>query len=339
MMEITASFYDGKTSQRKVVRIHFDLPYQLRITGLESDLTYALSEIRISPRVGNTPRSIYLPGDAKCETLDNDTIDVILRLRGRGRWQAFLHRLESRLGYVLLLLVLTVVGSWGFVEYGIPALAKRAAYALPDSADAALGQDALKVLDKVLFSPSGLEEKRQSQLLSLFEDMTQGLAEVHEFRVEFRRSDRVGPNAFALPSGIIVVTDDLVLLAKHQNELIAVLAHEIGHVIHRHALRMLLQKSVVVLVIASVTGDVTSITALSAAIPTMLLEAKYSRAFEMEADQFALQYLRAHNIPPKYFADILLRLEKEIGHDSVTHNYLASHPATGERVKFFKDQE
>lgn len=339
MMEIAASFYDGKTSQRKEVRIYFDPAGQLRITGLESDLTYALSEIRISPRVGNTPRSIYLPGDAKCETLDNDTIDAILRLQGRGRWQAFLHKLESRLGYVLLLLVLTVIGSWGLVEYGIPALAKRAAYALPESADAALGQDGLRVLDQVLFSPSDLEEKRQSQLRSLFDDMTQGLAKVHDFGLEFRKSDRVGPNAFALPSGIIVVSDELVLFAKHQNELIAVLAHEIGHVIHRHTLRMLLQKSVVVLVIASITGDVTSVTALSAAMPTILLEAKYSRAFEMEADQFALQYLRSRNISPKYFVDILLRLEKEIGHDSVTHNYLASHPATSERVKLFKDQE
>jgi len=37
----------------------------------------------------------------------------------------------------------------------------------------------------------------------------------------------------------------------------------------------------VVSIIASVTGDVTSITALSAALPTMLLEAQYSRAFEV----------------------------------------------------------
>jgi len=339
MMEITASFYDGKTSQRKEVRIHFDPAGQLWITGLESDLTYALSEIRISPRVGNTPRSIYLPGDAKCETLDNDTIDAILRLQGRGRWQAFLHKLESRLGYVLLLFVLTGVGLWGLVEYGIPALAKRAAYALPESASRALGQDGLKVLDRVLFSPSDLEEKQRSQLLSLFDDMTQGLAEEQDFRLEFRKSDRAGPNAFALPSGIIVLTDDLVLLAKHQNELIAVLAHEIGHLIHRHTLRTLLQNSAGVLVIASVTGDVTSITALSAALPTMLLEAKYSRAFEMEADQFALKYLRAHNIPPKYFVDILLRLEKKTGYDSARHNYLASHPATSERVKMFKGEE
>ena len=102
-MEVTASFYDGKTSQRKEVRLHFDPSGRLRIIGLENYPTYALSEIRISSRVGNTPRSIYLPGGAKCETLDNDTIDRMLGLQRSGRWQAFLHKLESRLGYVLLL--------------------------------------------------------------------------------------------------------------------------------------------------------------------------------------------------------------------------------------------
>jgi Zn-dependent protease with chaperone function len=339
MREFTASFYDGKTSQRKEVQIYFDPPGQVRIIGLEEDLAYSLSELRITQRVGNTPRCIYLPDGAKCETLDNDTIDQILRLQGRSRFQAFLHKLESGLRYVLLSLVLTVVGVWGLVEYGIPALAKRAAYVLPASADTAMGREGLKILDKVFFSSSDLEDNRQNQLLSLFDDMTQELADTHNFRLEFRKSARVGPNAFALPSGIIVVTDDLVLLAKQKNELIAVLAHEIGHVIHRHSLRRLLQDSAVVLLVASVTGDVTSITALSSALPTMLMEAKYSRAFEREADQFALQYLRAHDIPPKHFANILLRLGKETGYKNETHNYLSSHPATSQRIRMFKSEE
>ncbi len=47
----------------------------------------------------------------------------------------------------------------------------------------------------------------------------------------------VGANAFALPSGIVVMTDELVELAKTDDELVAVLAHEIGHVRGRHALR------------------------------------------------------------------------------------------------------
>ncbi len=339
MTTISARFYDGKTSRGTPVSIHLDPGDWLRISGLERDLIYRLSEVRITARLGDTSRSIYLPGGAVCETSENDTIDAILRRRGRGGWQAVIHTLENRWRYVLFLLLVTLVGVWAIIEYGIPALAKRVAFNFPASADSALGRDGLKLLDQTLFSPSGLGEKRQEHLRTVFEAMTRDLADGHAYRLEFRKSERVGPNAFALPSGIIVVTDEMVLLAQNQNELIGVLAHEIGHVKHRHALRALLQNSAVALLIASATGDLTSLTALSAALPTLLVKAKYSRAFEMEADQFALQYLRAHNIPPKHFADILLRVEKESGFNSEAHNYLASHPETTQRMKLFKGEE
>ncbi len=339
MKEVTGYLYSGKTSERKEVRIHFYPPDQVLIIGSENTLTYRLSEVRITSRVGNTPRFIYLPDGAKCETMDNEAIDAILSHHGRDRWQAFLHRLESKLGYVFLTFVFTVGSVWGLIEYGIPGLAKRLAHAMPASVNASFGKEGLKVLDKVLFSPSELDEKGKNHLLSVFIDMTKGIEDTYHFRLEFRKSDRIGPNAFALPSGIIVVTDELVLLAKHENELIAIIAHEIGHVMHRHALRNLLQDSAVVLLVASISGDVTSVTSLSAALPTMLMEAKYPRAFEMEADRFALQYLQKHSIPSKHFADILIRLGKETGHESETRDYLASHPSTSERIRMFQGEE
>lgn len=339
MSELKASFYDGKTSEKKEVQIRFAYPGELRISGLETDLTYALSDVRIAPRVANTPRSIYLPDGAKCETLDNDAIDAVLKRHRSGRWQAFLHRLESRLAYVLLALVITVVSVWGLIEYGVPVLAKHVAHSLPTEVDEALGRQGLSALDRALFSPSGLVEQRQRELRALFGRVTRSVGDEHEFRLEFRKSKRIGANALALPSGIVVLTDELVLLAEHENELVAILAHEIGHVVHRHALRRLLQDSATVLIVASITGDVTSITALSATLPTLLIEAKYSRDFEREADQFALAYLRESDIKPKHFADILLRLEKERSGGSETFDYLSSHPATKERVGAFQRTE
>lgn len=94
----------------------------------------------------------------------------------------------------------------------------------------------------------------------------------------------------------------------------------------------------VVLIIASVTGDVTSITALSAALPTMLLEAQFLRVLEVEADQFALQSLQDHDIPPKHFADSLVRMENASRAYVQMPNYLATHTATHQRVKLFQDQ-
>ena len=337
MTMIRATFYDGQTSRGTPVWVHLDASETLRITGLEQELIYELSQVRIGFRVGDTPRRLYLPGGAVCETPENDAIDMILRRRGRGRWQALVYTLESRWAYVLSVLFVTLVGGWLLIDYGIPALAKRVAYAFPPSADAALGRNGLDLLDRGLFSPSTLDKERQEELRAIFDTMTQQLADGHAFRLEFRKSERLGPNALALPSGIIVVTDELVLLARNQNELIGVLAHEIGHVQYRHALRTLLQNSVVALFIASLTGDVTSLTALSAALPTLLVETKYSRAFETEADRFALQYLREHDIQPAYFADILVRMEEASNRRGEAHDYLASHPVTSERVRMFRD--
>ena len=337
MTMIRATFYDGKTSRGTPVQIHLESPDRLRITGLERDLTYGLAEARIASRVGNTPRSIALPGGAICETSENDAIDALLRQRGRSRWPALVYALESRWISVLPLLFVTLVGGWGLIAYGIPALANHVASAFPASADATLGRDGLKLLDQVLFAPSTLTAEQQESLRAIFDTMTQQLADGHAYQLEFRKSDRLGPNAFALPSGIIVVTDKLVLLARHQSELIGVLAHEMGHVQHRHALRTLLQNSAVALLLASVTGDLTSLTALSAALPTLLVEAKYSRAFETEADRFALQYLREHDIPVAYFGDMLIRLDEASARTGAVHDYLASHPVTSQRMRMLQE--
>ena len=338
MTTLSASFYDGQTSEKKDVQLHFYGSGDVIIRGLEDELKYSLGDLRISARVGNTPRSLYLPGGAKCETFDNDAVDALLERHRRHRGAAWLHRLESRLRYVALAVVVTGVVAWGFVQYGIPLLAKHVADALPASVDTALGKEGLAVMDRLFFAPSGLSETRQHELHGIFAEIAGASTDDHQLKLVFRKGPRVGANAFALPSGVVVITDELVSLARHDNELIAVLAHEIGHVVHRHALRRVLQDSTVVLVIAAVTGDVTSITSLAATIPVVLVEAKYSRDFEREADDYSLQYLRAKDISPRHFADILQRMEHSFPARSELPPYLSTHPATEERVQRFREQ-
>ena len=97
----------------------------------------------------------------------------------------------------------------------------------------------------------------------------------------------------------------------------------------RHGLRHLLQNSVVALLITWYVGDVG---ALAAAAPTAILQAKYSRDFEREADDYAAESLRQNGIPLSHLADILLRLEQSHGGSSAT-SYLSSHPAAAERLE------
>src|SRR5690606_15157282 len=100
-----------------------------------------------------------------------------------------------------------------------------------------------------VLEPSRLAPERQAALRARFEALVAHMPALParyahyapRYTLDFRRG--LGANAFALPGGAIVVTDGLVEAARAaglQDDAIAgVLAHEIGHVAHRHTTRML----------------------------------------------------------------------------------------------------
>ncbi len=336
MTAIQARFYDGKTSGQREVLISAQAPARLRVTGAGVEFIWALTEVRASSRVGNSRRHLHFPDGSQCETEDNDAIDQLfaeVRAQAPGR---LLHRWESRIGYVSGALVLTAALAWAGIAYGIPALAKQIAFRLPASTQEAIGRDTLAALDQVLLEPTKLGLGHQSRVMELFAGVAANIEGGRDYRLELRAGKRIGANALALPSGIIVVTDQLVDLAKNDGELIAILAHEMGHLKQRHALRGVLQSSALPLLFIVVTGDLSSVVSLAAALPTLLLHSKYSRDFEREADDFAFAYMKQQGIPTQFFADIMLRLERQRGASSDGLNYFSSHPATQERIERFR---
>jgi predicted Zn-dependent protease len=81
-----------------------------------------------------------------------------------------------------------------------------------------------------------------------------------------------------------------------------------------------------------ITGDVGSASSMAAALPTLLAQAKYSRQFETEADDFSVTFMQQQGLDTRYVASILQRLGEKYG-DNDTTGYLDSHPATVERVQ------
>ncbi|ATE62308.1 M48 family metallopeptidase [Thauera sinica] len=307
----------------------------------------AAAALQVSPRVGNTPRFVRFPDGGAFETADNAAIDALLApLRPR---HGLVHRLESRLRYALIGVAVTAVLAWGAVRHGIPALAEAAARALPPSVTARLGEGVLEVLDSRLLGPSTLAEAEQARLRARFEPFTRGAGGGVPVRIEFRDAERtLGPNALALPSGTIVFTDQLVRRAAGDDELIGVLVHEIGHIEHRHALRHAIQGSTLGLVATVLTGDVSSIPSVIAAIPVILTELGYSRDFEFEADRHAARVLRQHGLPPEALGRMLAALERDHGdaacalaedaaprgcHGEDWWRYLSTHPPVSERIR------
>ena len=332
-MTIHGQLFDGKTSAAHACQLGLVGPGRVGFNWAGHSVSYRLEELDISSRLGNTPRHLALPNGARFETKDNDAVDALLLNQQGGAGFLRLHRMESSMRYVLLAVLVTVVFVWGMVQYGLPAAARAVATQLPVVVSTQLSDQVLAQFDERLFSPSLLPEERKQSLQRRFDEVLAGVEQNYPFQLLFRRGgNTLGANAFALPSGLIVMTDELIELAEHDNELVAIMAHEVGHVVHRHGLRQVLQHSALVLIITYMTGDTSS---LVGALPVMLMQLGYSREFEREADAYALDYLRQAGIDSAHFAHIMQRLDRQHDDESGIGNYLSTHPATSERIQPF----
>ncbi|MEH6649379.1 MAG: M48 family metallopeptidase [Motiliproteus sp.] len=302
--------------------------------------------VTISSRLANSPRYLNFPDGSVIETLDNDRVDDwIERFRRDGlsnKTNGWLHRLESNLKFVLLALVVTVTVVWGTLQFGAPAAANAIAKALPAELLDRASQETLYFLEKHWLQPTNLSVQRQQQLQQHFSEAISSHSGLR-IRVSFRDGAVMGANAFALPDGHIIFTDQIVKLAQHDDELLAILGHEIGHVEHRHSQRRLIQNSLFIFVLAMITGDMSGTSELVLGLPVLFAELAYSRANETEADLYALTFLQQRNISPHRFNDLMLRLQAasdqkkgRSGEENNWQRYLSSHPVTKERIQRFE---
>lgn len=148
-------------------------------------------------------------------------------------------------------------------------------------------------------------------------------------------------NAFALPNGTIYVTRGLITLANDEAELASVLAHEMGHVIARHAAireEQARRAAVVAHVVTDVLDDPAA-GALALAKSKLTL-ANFSRAQELEADGIGVGISARAGFDPYGAARILTDMQRnaelktgKTSPDARALDFLSSHPATPERVK------
>ncbi len=327
-MRTAAGYYDGQTAGAERVALELvggSLKFELAgaTQWVELDATTVVEP------VGSGPWIVELADGASLKITDADFGEKLAEENGS---LGFVRMLEGAWHWALISIVVAVVATWAALTYGVPAFATSVAYALPDNVSAALSDEGLGVMDDVLFDQSELPAETIVRVTGLFRDIKVTNPEFLPYRLEFRAS-RIGPNAFAVPGGIVVMTDELVELAESDAEIMAVLAHEVGHLYGRHSLRILLQNSVSALLIAGLTGDISNITALSAAIPTVLMQAKYSRDFEREADDFAFEYLETRSVSTDALSNLLLRLEQSESDDGGDiPGWLLSHPPSRERI-------
>ena len=323
-------YYDGRQAVRHSATLEFATGEATLIYDAEQR-RYRTSCVLVSPKVGRVDRFIALPDGGQFQCGDDPTLDLLPQY---SRTEGVVAWLEQRVAVAVASVVLIVALLAGGYQYGLPAAAKHVAAKIPLETEQALGDQALVWLDEGdWFQSSELDQDTQDRIRWKFEDLYVDRPYARHYRLEFRESRFIGANAFALPGGTIVITDDMVNLAESDEEVLAILAHEIGHVELRHVMRHVLQNTVVGVAAATITGDAATLSVAVAGLPSVLAQAEYSRDFETEADDFAFHLLRDHGISPEAFATVMERIEADCGCEPGELDFLSTHPITRERIE------
>ena len=232
MLTIEGDFSDGKTSRVTSAYLLHENDGWVSILPAEDDQPLFISHAPasaydISTRLGSAPRVITFTTGETFTTNDHTGVDSLAQLSSKETWQRFLPLLEKNIPLVLCTGIVAVIIVWLTITRGIPELAKFVAFNLPLEVERSVGTGTLELIDDNIADPSELP-------IAIQEEMQ---LKVAPYLVRYGPPDTVlvfrsasfGANAFALPSGIILFTDDLVNLAKTDDELFAVLFHELGH--------------------------------------------------------------------------------------------------------------
>lgn len=304
---------------------------QATLIGAQITQRYATGQLRVSPRVARADRFIALPGGGQFQCADNSLLD---RLPHEVQSEGLVAWLEQRASVAVASVAAIVLLVLSGYFYGLPAAAKYVAARVPYDTQQAVGERALAWLDEnQWFKPTQLAPDMQQRIRDGFDELHSGLPAEPRLNLQFRDSPAIGPNAFALPGGTIVITDAMVQAAESPEEVLAVLAHEIGHEELHHAMRHMLQDSAVAVAVAAITSDAASLSVAVAGLPVVLARTRYSREFESEADDYSFRLLKQHGLSPEAFATLMQRLASKTGGGEGALAFLSSHPVTAERIK------
>ena len=190
------------------------------------------------PRLGNLPSEIAFPCGWFFETMDHDALEAMLQTRRSWR----LHQWETfRLRLVLLIPLLPALG-YAVWRWGLDAVVAIAVAATPAAIPRAIDNSNLQVIDQIIANPSKLEKARIQEARQIFAQLEKAAGESRfgGYRLLFRSIPEIGPNAFAMPGGTIVITDALLERFPDDDTIAGVLAHEIAHVAEGHVNSVLL---------------------------------------------------------------------------------------------------
>lgn len=284
---------------------------------------YRLAEVYTVAPFSGLPQVLELPGGGTVHLAVGQPMDTphlrragaVLRVASAW-WSAAL---------CILALVLVVVG---LDQWLIPRAATRLVQELPPAVDRYLGGLVLNTIDREWLRPTKLDLEPRRRIEARFREIADG----HAVTLVFRSTKDAGGgfNAMALPGGTVVVLDGLVR-ALTPGELEWVLAHELGHVVHRHGMKGLARAFGTGAVASALYGDFSMwIAAMGSTLPVLA----HGREAEREADAFMRALGPQRGLDPKDQLTLWKKFvdrERSSGAESIPR-WFSTHPPTEERL-------
>lgn len=282
------TFYDGNSvrSRRVRLRVRQGVAY---LDGEASRVT-PVHHLQVREQRVDGIRHVVWPDGAYMEVSDLSALRAVLAAgRANGVRRAPARPLSERLARLALVLALLTL-AW---LRGLPWLTDSLARHVDAQTAQTLGAETLASLDHTIFQPSALAMATRQRLQERFARLAAPLDLGQPPRLVFRGSV-VGPNAYALPGNVIVLTDGLVLQAgegaRGLTVLTTVLAHELGHLQHSDATVELVrsQGRMDGLALAWQLAWSGSTATAGLLLPDLLLDLQYPAETEHRADAAAL---------------------------------------------------
>lgn len=332
MITLPGRYCDGEYARSCSVELRLLSNGHLQLVGETVNRLVPRDGAIVSDRLGTLPRFLRLSDGGVVETPDSIVLEDWLDAtapRRTHRPGRLIHWLESRATIAAVATALVIAAAILAFSQGLPQLARRTAHEVPLAIEQKAGWAAYSVLTQS-FSKTALSYNDRMHVRRALDRLLAVEKPHAEPTLLFFQMGT--PNAFALPGGILIVSDELYHLAANDDEIAAVLAHELGHIEKRHGLQSVLRNSTALILVSTLTGDLSTLSTFSATLPFLLLQFGYAREFEREADAFAAQLLAKAGIDPVHLARILERLDQSRPSEGADFSYLSTHPSTAERI-------
>jgi beta-barrel assembly-enhancing protease len=225
----------------------------------------------------------------------------------------------------LILCILFLGFCLGSYFYFLPWVGEKSVALVPLDTEIRMGEELSQV-----FAESNVIQDSASYYANAFAQ-TLKLNSKYPVHISVIQSKEI--NAFALPGGKIFIYSGIIEKMHSHEELVALLGHEVTHVVNQHSLKSMFRTAASSLLIAALFGDISGI---SAGVLTQANEFKqlsYSRDLETEADNNGFQLMLNNKVNPKGMLNLLQLLKEEGKEMPELMKYLSTHPDTDSRIK------